>query len=444
MSVNDTFSGSPHAGAPVRSTAAQMPVLVTAYLLTMLFPSTTIFHIGPVLLSPQKLLFVLIAVPVTMQMLTTIRLRSYDYCYFGYVGWFVFCTLLNYGVSKGGWMVLTAMSAIVPYALAQVAIRRSQTLVPIVRFQFVMVICLGILAVPEAITHQRFLPDAISALIDHWPYFQNDIRWGLLRAASVFQHPILYGLFSGSILAFTWYLSRTGSGALFSAGLVLAATFTALSAGPLMSVMVQLGLIVGERLTRGIKRRGLWLMLALVAGYFAIDLLSTRPPIRVIISYLTINPGTAFYRLLIFEHASDDILRNPIFGFRTETWTRLHWMVQSVDNYWLLQTMRSGFPGLFLQAAAIILIVRALFRQPDAELTPIHARLRRGAAYAIVGFCVCGATVAMFGKLEPYFAFLVGIGAALARIAEEGRARPAGTADTGDPTPPPAHRRTVL
>ena len=85
-------------------------------------------------------------------------------------------------------------------------------------------------------------------------------------------------------------------------------TFTSLSSAPLLAAAVQLGTIGWGWITR----YAWWVLIGFaVLGYVAIDLFSNRTPVQVLITYLTFNSASAYWRLHIWDFGSAEVLRHP-------------------------------------------------------------------------------------------------------------------------------------
>lgn len=437
MSLTRDATGADVYGA--NSIRGKVPPLVLVYILTILVPSSGAMTIGPFFMTAQSLYFLLVGGPVILIFLSKVKLERYDKLFIFYIFWLTFCTLKNYGFSRIGIVGLYVLNNLGVYALVQISFRRTPDIDRTMRLLIIAVIILGVLAIPEAFFKTRYLPDFVSRITGYWPYFQNDQRMGLLRASSVFSHQILYGLFCAACLSFAWYRSKTIGSAVFVAFAIVIATLMSLSSGPVLVLTVQILLIVGERYSRNIKGRTKKLLITLVSIYIFLEVSTNRGAVGLMISYLTFNKGTAFYRRLIWEYGSADVMRHPIFGMVVENWSRLSWMIESVDNFWLLQAMRAGLPGVGALLLAMYLLLRALYRKPDAEHTALHVRLRRASAFSLIALGICGGTVAFFGKVEPFFAFSLGIAAALVRLADTPE-----SSSGAKPSAPPVRRRTVL
>jgi hypothetical protein len=108
-------------------------------------------------------------------------------------------------------------------------------------------------------------------------------------------------------------------------------------------------------------------------------------------------------------------MRNPWFGFIPSHYTRPFWLAPSIDNWWLGIMMRSGIPSLILLALCALFMWIAIARRQGPPL--FNQVIILGAA-----------TVAYFGKLQPLFAFYMGMGAALATCYLPGKDAPVQTA----------------
>jgi hypothetical protein len=149
---------------------------------------------------------------------------------------------------------------------------------------------------------------------------------------------------------------------------------------------------------------------------------------------MTLNPSTAYTRRWQWVHAIDDVMRNPWLGFVANRWTRPHWLAPSIDNWWLLIMMRSGIPSLILLALSALFLWMAIARRTGGP--PLFGQLRTGWGLMMVGIILGAATVTFFGKLQPLFAFYMGLGAALATCAFP--------ASNGADAPAPAGQRGIV
>ncbi|MEM9147456.1 MAG: hypothetical protein AAGC57_14790 [Pseudomonadota bacterium] len=396
--------------------ASSVPLIVMLFLFLLLVPAAALFSVGPLVLSPLRIFLLIITIPVVLQFVMTIRLRAFDYLFLFSVFWYGITHALNYGIGKGvQFGGLYFVHTIGVYALVQISIKRAEQIEAAFRIVLIILLILLPIAAIESITQTRYVHATFSRLFGTAIEIQGDTRLGMLRAATVFAHPILFGLFCASTFAFLWYM-RGPTALRFLRCLVAAlCTFFSLSAGALIPLMMQIVLISVEWFTRGIKQRMMYAFWGMLSVYTFLEVAANSGAFGVMTRFLTLNAHTAYYRRWIWEHGIDDVMRNPIFGFVTENWTRPHWMTGSVDNHWLVLMMRMGILGMGAMALAIFLILRQMMSRPDEELPLVQARMRRAVLFSLVGIFVSGATVSFFDKMEPILAFYIGLAAVFAR-----------------------------
>ncbi len=396
---------------------ASFPWAVTLLLLTMAVPSSVGFYFGPLLMTPTRLLLLVLFIPCLFMLIGSRGLRSWDYLMIASVSWYFLCAVINRGADKGiqfgGTYILQTLGA---FLVASATLRRPEQVQQAVVVCFVIVCLLLPFALHENLTGQRFLNEFFGSFFGGARPIQGDTRFGFFRAATSMSHPIMFGVFCGVLIALVWYSTRSIFWRLVKTGVVSLATTSSLSSGAFLPMMVQFAFIAGERISRGVPNRAWLLFWTLLAVYVFLDTFSDRGPFGLMASYLTFNPHTAWTRIYIWEHGIDDVLRNPIIGMPNDNWTRPHWMRGSVDNHWLVHLMRSGFPGPFFLLLAVFLILREMMRVPDREVTELYAWMRRGALYAMIAFILAGGTVHFFDRIEPLFGLYIGIAAALARM----------------------------
>lgn len=246
-----------------------------------------------------------------------------------------------------------------------------------------------------------------------------EIRGGGYRAQSTFAHAIHYGIFSACLFACLFYSFRMGLGKLLALAISGASVFFSQSSAPLLSLGVQIGMIFW-----GIVTRGSWkLLFGLIAAlYIALEILSNRGLIIIIIETLTLNPRTAWWRVHTWNYGTEAVWDHPIFGHGLFDWNHPDWLTSSVDNFWLATAIRHGLPAvIFILAALTIQAIRILRAQ---GLTPEQSKMRVGYMVSFSGLIFSLTTVYMWGQLNIFVMFFWGAGAVFF------------TANTGEDTPP--------
>ncbi len=472
MTSADAFIGRPRktAGAAPRlhplAKGAGFSVLIL-FLIPLLVPDVMSLQAGSLRLPPLRVGIIVFFIPALVMFFSRNggRLYNFDWLYFGFAIWTMMAIISNRGLSGSVEKVgVVLLEYVVLYLLIQGAIRRVSQIRFFIWSIIGIIVVLGALAIVEALTHRYFLMQAAYTLAGRGvyigPFFGqvgNDVRLGMMRATSIFNHPILYGLFCGVFFSYAWYLPRTLFGRIFWGGAVAVATFFSLSAGPLMALLVQFIVVGVEVTTRKLPNRAP-ILLWLTAGFLMLVQLVSESGIYRLVQLVAMDPGSTSYRRAIWQNGIDDVMRNPIFGIRPEDWTRPGWMSPSMDNQWLLQMITGGIPSLILLALCLIVLTRRLFRRPDAEIPPEIAALRRAWAYSILAMVVCGTTVAFFEKAQPLFAILVGLGGVtfrllddweraatpLARTPDRAARQAPDAPEANEPAPAPGRRRSVL
>ena len=307
------------------------------------------------------------------------------------------------------------------YLIGRCFIRSADDFKATVRCHFLLITVLLPLAVIESVTGYNVLYTLVGSTV---PGAIGE-RWGLGRAYTGFDHPILYGAFAACSLALVFYVLGHGRftvGAVRRVGVVMGAAFFSLSAGPFATLAVQCGLIGWDFVTRRIPYRW-WILFGLfVAAYITVDLLSTRSPVRVFATYFTFSGHTAYDRIGDWTWGMVNIRQNPWFGVGLNDWVRERWMSASLDSFWVVQAMRYGVPAFLLQAAALLILCIAVGRRRfrDRRLRVY----RTGWLIAIVAFIIAGLSVHFWNAIFCLFMFFQGSGVWLMTVKDSRPPRP--------------------
>lgn len=409
--------------------ACKAPWPITALIGLMLIPIEASAQLGSLFLPLFRIYLAVIAAPVLWLFITRRqRLGAADCAFLGFALWTSVALALNHsGFDAMERVGRFCTETVVVWLLVRSQIRTEADWRATVALFTLLALVASLFAIPEIILGERWVHDIARAATGVEYRFSDDRRLGLLRAASVFEHPILFGLFCASIAPLAWATARSARKVAGAVTALACGALLSLSSGPLAALAFQGAAFAGERATRGLRHRG---FLAAILGVAILGALEVSTPSGVIAfaaQNFSFNPQTASYRILIWEHGIDDVARSPLFGISPETWTRLHWMPDSVDHQWLHLAMRGGLPALALMALAVFL--------GSAE---ISARARRRARLsggggsrtqfdraalawriAIGSLLLAGMTVAFFGKMQPIFVFVLALGPSLARLSWE-------------------------
>lgn len=408
--------------------------------LAILLPEQFSLKTGSITLTPFKVIMILIFIPALMRFMKECKPNWLDGMFFAYVFYTVLCVMINRGakgIEIGGDFL---METLVVYLVVRSCLTSLGRIKSAIRMLIGIMAVLGVLAIPEAVFHNRFLQDIPAAITGVVKGQNREIRLGMIRASSTFKHTILFGVACSALVVYTWVLRRSlGNGVKYMAG-ILAGVFFSLSSAALLMGVLALGFLTAERYTRKVKKRGLIVLVAVLAVFIILSMVSNRGPVKLFISFMTLNTGTGYYRLMIWNNVVDDILRNPIFGMRPELWTRPGWMTGSIDNHWVMVALTGGLPALSFLTVFVFSTGNRILKmkmpgvpepddtadatgrtaqrsKPGSDIDPNMPRfkldLRNGWVLSMIIIGFGGATVFFFGQMAPLFTFHLALGTAL-------------------------------
>lgn len=410
----------PRAAAPPAMTArraptSRLPWAVWLFIASMILPADLAFEIDTLRFDPQRVVLMAFAIPVIYWAIVVARLTVADYCVIAAGLWAFAATQEtlppNEAIERGGSFML---ETIIAYFLPSAFLTQAAQFRRMILGLFLVVSVLGVLAGLEAWLGEHVIADEAAWLMDRDEPFKAEERLGLTRARVSFSHQILYGVFCAALFAYFWYEAETVSGRMARAGLTGMAVFFSLSSAAFLLFLLQGFMIWVEAVTRPIRHRVRYLIAGALAVWLAIEIAVNGGLTGFIIRYLSLNPSTAYYRQLIWLHVSDDILAHPWTG-TGGAWTRPSWMVESVDHLYFSKALRYGIPTIALISVATLLTVRQLLRFPWMPGS-IHWRAMLGWSFCVAGLAIAGLTVDYFGRMLPFMMFILGIGAAWARV----------------------------
>jgi hypothetical protein len=429
---------------PARSAAAtgRLSIVVILFLVGLVFP--LFIYLGPLRLSPYRIVLLLCLIPSLFRWLSggAGPIRPVDVCIILIGLWGVLSWAVLHGaavaVESGGIHIVETLGA---YFLGRCFIRSPEAFHRMAMLLFWIVIGLLPFLLYEILTGRSMILESISALGSTYGNSGAEPRLGLERAQGPFQHPILLGVFCGAVVSLAYYVASHGRRLVTRAlrvSAVVFASFCALSSGPLAGIAVQLLLIGWDRVFRRYQNRW-WALGGLAAlGYVVVDLISNRTPLKVMMSYLTFNPGTAHARITQFEWGWKDVMKHPVFGNALNVlgeWERPEWITSgSIDIFWLQRTMQHGLPmgALYLLAFFLIFLAVARRRLSDPRLRDY----RMGYLGSMAGMFFAGWSVHFWNEPYVLLMFLMGSGVWLLDHDETPPAKP--------PSARPKRRRTVL
>jgi O-antigen ligase len=377
-----------------------------ALLLLLLIPNTLSLSLGELRLSIYRVLLILVAFKAVSFLLTSPKgpARFADRMIIAFSLWAVAAIAINHdpfkALESGGVFFVETAGA---YYIGRSATRTMEEATRLVSFLVAYVAALMLVTLPEMLTGVNVVW-LIAEALGGESRSHIGTRLGMTRAWGPFDHPIINGVICASALGLAVTLG--GKRWLRRASTTVASAFTSISSGAVASIMVQCIALFWVYRTPNRVNRWSRLGLLIAAAYVFIDLLSNRSGLKVILSYLTFSPGTASWRLLIWDFGIDNALANPFFGIGFGDWARPDWMKSgSMDNFWLVTMVRYGIPAFLLLAAATFSLIR---QSAKAGTSPFAEGWLIGA----LGLIISGCTVHYWNQAHVFFMFYLGLGAA--------------------------------
>jgi hypothetical protein len=424
-----------------RSAASQvqgklaLPVLL--YLVALLLPIG--FYVGPLYMNLVRSVLLIMFIPVTLKLFTGQygRILVPDIIFFLLVPWIALTTSINDPGRVLEHVGSTTMELTGSYILARAYIRTAPDFIALSRAIMLMIIVTFPFALYELFTNDPLILQIlqkIPGIRTEWVIRgEDEVRMGLFRVQAVFAHPIHYGMFSsiGFALCFVGLKDIYSTPRRYiTMAVIIFCTFSSLSSGALLPIILQGGLIAWAYIFDKVEKRWFILIGLTFLAYILVSLISNRPPLIVFASYMAFSTWNAYWRALIFEYGMQNVWANPWIGIGlTGDWVRPEWMGPStVDNFWLVVAMRYGFPGILLLLVGYLQPLFPIGLRKFARGTVVW-RLRRAWLIIFVGLTLSLTTVHVWSALFSFVFFMFGAGMWFLTAQTEPEIAASGTAD---------------
>jgi hypothetical protein len=422
--LTDRSAGS--ASTEGQTQAVRLPWPVVCFLVALVIP--WVMYFGSLRLSAYRIVLVVMIIPCFMRLARgeAGRLRLPDIAVILYSLWGMICLVVVHGpaagIQSGGILFVETVG---PYLLGRCYIRSADDFEKMVLLLFKIVVVLLPFAVIECVTGQKPLTKLFGIFMPTIEINPMEPRWGLTRVQGPYEHPILFGVCCGSILALTHMVLGYGQSSVrrwFNSAIVVGTAFLALSSGPLTALIGQCLLLSWNRVLCSVEARWKILWAIVIFINVAIYLYSGESVARFFISHAPLfDSWSAYYRLLIWNYGTETVLNHPVFGIGYNEYERPSWMAPSVDMFWLNHAIMFGFPGVMLMALTFV---------SSAALVGIRSGLdarvndfRTGYLITLAGFFMVGWTVHFWNGTYSFFLFLVASGLWLAEVPSQTETR---------------------
>ena len=394
--------------APARRNA---PVLWIA-LIGMFFPPM-LFSIGGTNFTLGRFVLILLLIPSLAMLMKDGRKRvASDFFAGAFVVWLLIASALSGGFKP--YVAAEALEFISAYLLGRAIIFGPANLQMFIRALKVMLIVVVAFSLLDTFSGRHVTMDSfgltpLQSLLNG----NNEYRFGLVRAASLFVGPEQNGTFCTMAACIFLYTERGVRRALY-VGISVFGCALALSSGPIMGLALITSLFCYDRCLHAYPWR--WkLVVSTAIGVTLLIFVFSDNPIQWILVHMTLDPQTGFFRLGMWNYALPLVQQSPFVGYGLTQLgdsgeSKLY--LWSVDSIWLVEVLRYGLP-------AATLLFLTMFSSSFAQRTP--AALDRdarnaatGLTLAIVAFGVVGLTVHFWDASWLFLNFCVGVRASLA------------------------------
>ena len=409
--------------APLEKAREATPgVIIFLFMASLLLP--IVIHAGPLAMSPSRLFCLIAFFPCLFLWLTGRAgpIRTFDILFISATLWAAFTYLVNHGLANGyeraGFVVVEWMGG---YLFGRTAIRCAQDFRLYLRLGVLLLIVMLPFAIVETQTGTPVINEFLSRFVETVREMDNDPRLGLHRAQVVFPHPILYGIFCAAMLAPVvrglGYASNA-SRQVSRIGIILASTICSVSSGAWLLFLVQSAFLIYDRIMRRISSRWILLFAAGLLLYLLIEVAANSSPVKVFVRYFTLNSASGHYRIAQFDAAIQNVFNNPVFGIGAAEFVRPPWMTASIDNFWMVLSVRHGAILFFLFLGSILfhMFRLARIRPADEEVRGMQV----GYLIALGSFLMAVVTVHVWSNLNVWFMFFLGAGVWFLDVAQDG------------------------
>jgi O-Antigen ligase len=266
-----------------------------------------------------------------------------------------------------------------------------------------------ILAMADNITGRLMIHDMFAAILNVAP-IEDQYRMGIVRATSTFDHAILFGTFCAVVAAMLLYSETNVMKRFLWVGFCFFGIILSLSSSSLMAFAIMLGTYTYGGLTRRFPWR--WWACWMVFGALALVILpATNDPLGWVLTHLTLEPESGYFRLQEWNSAFYQISLSPWTGHAFFIFDSAE--LYSVDCVWLALALRFGLPTVVFLILANITALLPVKRSNNRADDPYAAQMRTAFSLILVMFMFVGITVHYWNYMWIFWGICIGIRASL-------------------------------
>lgn len=341
----------------------------------------------------------------------------------------IYCDVLAF--ATGIWMVVAAFCAVgtkaLPtsggealdflggYLIARAFFFGRPALDTFIRVLKTVTIIAIIFGIADSLSGRLIVHDTIGTLVNasEWPH--AGMRHGTVRAASTFDHEILFGVFCALSSSVFLYWEQSALKRALIVGACFVGCLLSLSSAAVMAFLIVCTAYTYDHLMRRFSWR--WNVLWILCGLFvSAFVMVAQNPLGWLISHLTFDPQTGYFRMMIWDTGFSYIAQAPLFGYGYELFYN-DFLDGTVDSIWLLQMLRFGIPMFVLFFMTNLAAVFPNRREIEIGRHDQYLdNMRRAFTLLLLVFMFAGLTVHFWNYMWMFWGLCLGVRASLREL----------------------------
>ena len=345
-----------------------------------------------------------------------LRATGADFFVFATISW-----MLIAGISVSGLNALSSAAGgeslefLGAYLIGRAFLWRERALYTFVRVLAVVVLLLFILALADRVSGQWITHNILGSIFHVIPADAN-FRNGVIRATATLDHPILLAALLSIASAIFLFSTLSPTQKFFLAIVSVSGCILAQSSAGIMAWMIGLASVMYDRMLHSFSRR--WTLFWVMIASMTVAIVSvTNAPLGWIVTHLTLDPESGYFRYLIWNIGIEKISEAPWAGHAFNLMNN-EILDKTVDSVWLVTALHYGLPAaafLFLANLTAIWPVKVRWNRGSPAYPE---QFNRGFAVALCLFIFLGVTVHFWNYMWVFWGICLGIKSSLRQRAQ--------------------------
>lgn len=378
-------------------------------LIGALLPSRELSINAGVNFTPGRICIILLLIPALVNLLSkAVRPTWSDFFVFATGAWILVAACYTKGaealLSAAGGESLEFVGA---YMVGRAFLWHPAALRNFVHVLGIVSIILVLFALADRISGEWIIENTLASIVNVVPAGAN-FRNGVIRATASLDHPILLGAFLSLASALIIYSNEGVISRSFYLVSNLFGCVLSLSSASLMTWAMIVSSYLYDQLLSTFSRR--WGLFWVVVGALGCTIfLVTNAPLGWLITHLTLDPQSGYFRYLIWDAALARIQESPWTGY---AFNRLNDDIldTTVDSVWLVNALRFGVPTVaFLLLANISAAWPARRTGSGPDDAGFSGRMNTGFSIMLLMFMFIGLTVHYWNYMWIFWGLCLGI-----------------------------------